>query len=74
MTWMGHPVPLDHMPGIASATEIESLYTATGAEADRIFVTLMIAHHEGGIAMAEHVRTCQHRRGQEVCGGHRLRA
>jgi len=54
MIWMGHPVPLDHMPGISSATEIESLYKATGAEADRIFVTLMIAHHQGGIAMAEH--------------------
>jgi uncharacterized protein (DUF305 family) len=55
MTWMGHPTPIDEMDGLASQAELDSLAAATGDEASRIFATLMINHHNGGIAMAEYV-------------------
>lgn len=54
MAWMGHAMPLEEMDGMASREELEQLATASGAEADRIFATLMIAHHEGGVEMADH--------------------
>ncbi|MFM7262218.1 MAG: DUF305 domain-containing protein, partial [Acidimicrobiales bacterium] len=52
MGWMGHPMPMDSMPGLATDAQLDALYRARGAEADRLFATLMIAHHEGGIDMA----------------------
>ena len=55
MAWMGTPVPLERMPGYASEAELDSLYRSRNAEADKIFATLMIAHHKGGIHMADHV-------------------
>ncbi len=54
MTWMDEPVALDRMPGLATTEDLVQLRAASGAEADRIFVTLMNAHHQGGIHMAEH--------------------
>ena len=46
------------MPGMASEAEVARLATATGPEADRLFLTLMIRHHEGALAMVdEHART-----------------
>lgn len=57
MGWMGTPVALDQMPGLASEAGIDALSAATGAEADEIFVELMTAHHQGGIHMAEHAAT-----------------
>ena len=53
MGWMGHAMAMDEMPGLASDAELDSLYRARGTEADRIFAELMIAHHEGGVHMAE---------------------
>jgi uncharacterized protein (DUF305 family) len=53
MGWMGHTTAIDDMPGLASDAELDSLYKARGADADRIFAELMIAHHEGGVHMAE---------------------
>jgi uncharacterized protein (DUF305 family) len=53
MAWMGHSVPVGEMPGIASNAEIDELGVTSGAEADRLFVELMVRHHEGGIEMAE---------------------
>ena len=50
MAWMGHDGP---MPGMAARAEINSLSTLPVAEAEIEFLQLMIAHHEGGIAMAE---------------------
>lgn len=41
------------MPGMASREEISRLAAATGAEADRLFLTLMIRHHQGAIDMVE---------------------
>jgi uncharacterized protein (DUF305 family) len=39
--------------GMASADEIAALESATGQEADCLFLELMIRHHEGAIPMAE---------------------
>lgn len=52
MSWMGHTVEPSAMPGMASAEQLEELASATGAEADELFVELMTAHHQGGIDMA----------------------
>jgi len=54
MGWMGEPVPLARMPGYATDEEMRTLQQSRGAEADRLFAKLMIAHHKGGVHMAEH--------------------
>ncbi|QAY74802.1 DUF305 domain-containing protein [Agromyces protaetiae] len=41
------------MPGYATPTQIDALRAATGVEAERMFLELMIAHHRGGVEMAE---------------------
>ncbi|HEY5874652.1 MAG TPA: DUF305 domain-containing protein, partial [Ilumatobacteraceae bacterium] len=56
MAWMNAPVPLDAMPGMASEQSIDRLKNSSGAEADDLFAQMMIAHHQGGIGMAEHAR------------------
>lgn len=48
----GQSVP---MPGMASAEDLARLTAARGVEADRIFLTLMTAHHKGGVEMADAV-------------------
>ncbi len=66
MTWMTRPgrsddshahasghTPGEPMPGLATPAEIASLTAASGVEAERIFLTLMIAHHQGAVEMAE---------------------
>lgn len=40
------------MPGMASATDLERLASLRGIAAERVFLELMIAHHQGGIPMA----------------------
>lgn len=42
------------MPGWVSAEDLTRLRAATGTEADRIFLGLMIAHHRGGAEMASY--------------------
>ena len=54
MGWMGHAMPIDEMDGLASQAELNSLAAATGNEASKIFATLMINHHKGGIVMANY--------------------
>lgn len=54
MAWMHQPVPLERMPGMASEAELDALDAAGGEEADVLFTRLMIAHHEGGVAMADY--------------------
>ncbi|TDP94232.1 uncharacterized protein (DUF305 family) [Leucobacter luti] len=45
--------PPETMPGMASSEQLAELREATGPDADRLFLQLMIAHHEGGVEMAE---------------------
>ena len=40
------------MPGMASDADLERLASLRGKAAERIFLELMIAHHQGGIPMA----------------------
>ncbi|MHA7270160.1 DUF305 domain-containing protein [Arthrobacter sp. HLT1-20] len=43
----------DHsMSGMMSAADLDKLKAAEGAEASKLFLTQMIAHHEGAVAMA----------------------
>jgi uncharacterized protein (DUF305 family) len=68
MAWMSQPVldgsdgghghtaaPDGTMPGLANPAQLAELRAATGVEAERLFLTLMIAHHRGGLEMAEGV-------------------
>ncbi|GAA0503560.1 DUF305 domain-containing protein [Saccharopolyspora thermophila] len=53
----GAPEPhggMDHggMGGMMSADEMAQLQAARGTEFDRLFLTMMIRHHEGAVAMA----------------------
>jgi uncharacterized protein (DUF305 family) len=50
----GH-TPGDPMPGMATAEQLAALKAATGDEAVRQYLTLMIAHHRGGVEMADAV-------------------
>jgi uncharacterized protein (DUF305 family) len=43
------------MPGMATAEQLAALREATGDDAVRIFLELMIPHHEGGLEMADAV-------------------
>lgn len=71
MTWMTRPpldgsashgehsgtehVPGEPMPGLATFEQMQALQQAEGVEAERLFLELMIAHHIGGVEMAEAV-------------------
>ena len=70
MTWMTRPgrsdaghghtdgahTPGEPMPGLATAEQIAALTAANGVDAERQFLTLMIAHHLGAVEMAEAVQ------------------
>ena len=53
MDWMGEAVPSRNMPGMATQADLDALTASTGLDADDRFTRLMIAHHAGGVAMAE---------------------
>jgi uncharacterized protein (DUF305 family) len=56
LTSWGSPTmaPMDHgMQGMVSAQDIDKLRSAPGPEAAKLYVTQMIAHHEGAITMAQ---------------------
>ncbi|GLZ79221.1 lipoprotein [Actinorhabdospora filicis] len=60
-TW-GQPLEasMSHgMSGMLTAEDMKNLGAATGADFDKAFATLMIAHHKGAIEMAD----------QEITGG-----
>ncbi|MCV7375046.1 DUF305 domain-containing protein [Mycolicibacterium arabiense] len=65
MAWMGgghgSHGPVAAMPGMADATELARLRTATPADRDVLFLQLMLRHHQGGAEMlavgAEHAET-----------------
>lgn len=47
-------MPMDHsMDGMMSADDMTALKAASGPEASRLFLTQMIAHHEGAVTMAK---------------------
>lgn len=46
--------PPEQMPGLVSPAQLERLEAAEGREAERVFLALMIPHHEGGVEMAEY--------------------
>ncbi|HEY4608645.1 MAG TPA: DUF305 domain-containing protein, partial [Ilumatobacteraceae bacterium] len=54
MAWMNEPTPADRMPGMATEADLDKLLAASGKDADDQFANLMIAHHEGGIHMAQY--------------------
>jgi uncharacterized protein (DUF305 family) len=60
----GEPVTMDlsdghdmsSMEGMMSADQMDALAAATGAEFDRMWLEMMIAHHEGAISQSETVK------------------
>jgi uncharacterized protein (DUF305 family) len=54
MGWMGMDLPLREMPGMASEEQLELLRAARGRDADRLFLELIVAHHQGAIHMASY--------------------
>lgn len=62
----GEPIPeaaahadmdMSHeMAGMASPEEMAQLSEAEGTDFDRMFLTLMIAHHEGALKMVQHLQ------------------
>ncbi|THJ68648.1 DUF305 domain-containing protein [Arthrobacter echini] len=46
-------LPDGRMPGMASEAQLEELRNATGDDAARLFLDLMIVHHMAGVDMAE---------------------
>ena len=57
MAWVGgehaaHVEAGQPMPGLATPEQLDDLRAASGVEAERLFLELMIAHHRGGIDMA----------------------
>ncbi|MFH8804125.1 DUF305 domain-containing protein [Streptomyces sp. NPDC017936] len=44
------------MPGMATDAQMENLRAARGKAFDRLFLTLMITHHEGAVTMAADVK------------------
>ena len=49
----GHGSGHESMPGMMSASDMAKLAAADGAAFDELFLTMMIAHHEGAVTMAE---------------------
>lgn len=47
------PGGMGQMPGMMDPQQMQQLDQATGAEFDRLFLQMMIKHHEGAIAMAQ---------------------
>ena len=41
------------MPGMATTEQLDELATAKGADVDRLYLDLMIAHHEGALKMCK---------------------
>ncbi|UZN04763.1 DUF305 domain-containing protein [Cellulomonas sp. S1-8] len=62
MAWMADDADHGHasggaladMPGWVSTQDMNRLRAADGVEAERLFLTLMIDHHAGGVQMARH--------------------
>jgi uncharacterized protein (DUF305 family) len=53
----GHAGGAASMPGMPTREQLDALEKAKGEDFDRLWLQLMIAHHEGALTMAETVRT-----------------
>lgn len=59
MAWVGsghggaHAEADGTMPGMATPQQLDGLRAASGVDAERIFLRLMVDHHRGGVAMAD---------------------
>ncbi len=53
MGWTGHPVATAAMPGMVAPDDLERITSLSGRELDDTFSRLLIAHHRGGIEMAD---------------------
>lgn len=53
MGWMGRPVPVDDMAGLATEEQVDALAEAEGVEATALWIALMAEHHLGGLHMAD---------------------
>lgn len=51
----GHGAHADHagMPGMATQAQLDELRRAKGAEVDRLYLDLMVKHHEGALEMCK---------------------
>jgi uncharacterized protein (DUF305 family) len=49
------------MPGMASVEDVRRLGTLSGKDAERLYLQLMIAHHRGGVGMAQAAERLAHR-------------
>jgi uncharacterized protein (DUF305 family) len=49
----GHQATAAPMPGMATPEQVAALGAARGTEADRMFLELMMAHHDGAVTMVE---------------------
>ena len=52
MSWMGEPMN-GPMPGMATPEQINELRQASGEEADKLFLQLMLPHHQAALPMSE---------------------
>lgn len=50
---IGMTMDSSRMPGMASSEAMEQLRNLTGDKADRLYLNLMIEHHQAGVEMAE---------------------
>lgn len=48
----GESLPMDDMPGMMSADDLAALESASDADFQRLWLTMMIEHHEGAVEMA----------------------
>ena len=58
MRWMGgshaHHAADAPMTGMATREQLNALEAASGVDAERTYLELMIPHHQGGVEMAQH--------------------
>jgi uncharacterized protein (DUF305 family) len=57
MDHSGHDMAGMSVAGMMSAEDMRALATISGVQFDRLWLEMMIAHHEGAVSMAEQVNT-----------------
>ncbi|MCB0977010.1 MAG: DUF305 domain-containing protein [Acidimicrobiales bacterium] len=54
MGWMGTPVPVLKMSGMATEAQLDKLRSAQGRDAEALFIAMMSEHHLGGFHMSDY--------------------